>query len=116
MPRQPDKMNWRQYLDLNKEPLTNLFEKRDAMTAEIQDRAWRYLLALGYQWYSQTTMNVSLLRRGEVTLVSVMAEFQHNHEQKEVMLEIPLPHFELIVPEKGNALAAKLAGEGYVEA
>ena len=70
-----------------------LFLARTEINEEIQRRAWVVLRALGYDWYRQTSMTVAYSMRGKVTIVSINARFEHNHQHEQADHEVPLEMF-----------------------
>lgn len=87
-------------------PMWALFETDKLVIAEANRRAWSYLRALGYSWYREVSMLVSLFERGEIQLVKIDATYEQYHSERGVLIEVPLKQFEQIVPHKQQVINA----------
>lgn len=78
-----------------------LFKIRDEIQQELERRAWIYLVRIGYSWFRQTTMHVSLYpsgsRRKDLPVLHIVAEFEFDHASQHVDIDVPLAHFSGVV-------------------
>lgn len=74
--------------------MTELFDTRNTFQAEIERRAWIILARFGYKVYKQSTMKVTMYKRGDVEIVLIEAEFEENFQQRDVHYDLPLVQFE----------------------
>jgi hypothetical protein len=86
-------------MDIDNRTITikHLFARRDAAQAEIERRGWLYVRGLGYRPFDQREMVVTLVERGTVTLVHIVATFEENHRGQSLDIEVPLPLFTQVV-------------------
>lgn len=81
-------------------PYWALFNARDELQREINDRAWMYIRVMGYEPYKQTSMHVVFTKIGKVENVTIICEFEQNFKSETIILNVPYKQFEVIVPHK----------------
>jgi hypothetical protein len=80
--------------------LWELFNARNMLQKEIERRAWKYLTEIGYIWYKQHSIDVTLSERNEVQVVRIVAYFEHQWTSNTINLDVPLQQFEAVVPPR----------------
>lgn len=78
----------------DKRSTSELFDDRSRINTEINDRAWQVLIAMGYDPYRKTTVQVARYTRGVVEIYEITAEFEQRHQKMEVKHEVPEVMFE----------------------
>lgn len=91
-------------VDTETSSTSKLFVAEAALRNEINQRAWKYLEKIGYKpWRGRSgmgdepRMNVLLIERKPLSIISIDTEFEQDHKRVALMLEVPITHFDTLV-------------------